>query len=106
MLPECVDDKSFVKYGYTILKMDIRRSYAMEQFKVARWGNSLAIRLPSDLVRELGVKEGDYIERDRLSFYKVRPRQSREEALKVMRDSRMKLPEGYKFDRDEANSRG
>ena len=74
--------------------------------KVSKWGNSLAVRLPADLVRELGVKEGDYIGRDRLSFYKVHPRMSREEALKVMRESRMKLPEGYKFDREEANSRG
>ncbi|MEQ9564472.1 MAG: AbrB/MazE/SpoVT family DNA-binding domain-containing protein, partial [Pseudomonadales bacterium] len=27
--------------------------------QVAKWGNSLAVRLPADLVRELGLKEGD-----------------------------------------------
>ena len=26
--------------------------------QVAKWGNSLAVRLPADLVRELGLKEG------------------------------------------------
>ena len=29
--------------------------------KVARWGNSLAVRLPASLVFELGLKEGDQI---------------------------------------------
>ena len=30
--------------------------------QVAKWGNSLAVRLPADLVRELGLKEGDQID--------------------------------------------
>ena len=29
--------------------------------KVSKWGNSLAIRLPADIVAKLGVKEGDEI---------------------------------------------
>ena len=29
--------------------------------QVAKWGNSLAVRLPADLVRELGLKEGDTV---------------------------------------------
>jgi len=29
---------------------------------VAKWGNSLALRLPADYVRRLGVKEGDQVE--------------------------------------------
>jgi antitoxin MazE len=29
--------------------------------KVSKWGNSLAIRLPSELVEKLGVKEGDEV---------------------------------------------
>ena len=28
---------------------------------VAKWGNSLAVRLPAELVRELGLKEGDEV---------------------------------------------
>lgn len=30
--------------------------------QVARWGISLAIRLPAAVVRELGLREGDAIE--------------------------------------------
>ena len=30
--------------------------------QVAKWGNSLAVRLPAELVRELGLKEGDQID--------------------------------------------
>ena len=73
--------------------------------KVSKWGNSLAVRLPAELVRELGLKEGDYVERDRLAIYKARARMTREEALKVMRDSNWTLPKDYKFDREEANAR-
>jgi antitoxin MazE len=73
--------------------------------KVSKWGNSLAVRLPVELVKELGVKEGDYVSRDRLALYKSRPKMTREEALEVMRNSRWELPADYKFDREEANSR-
>jgi antitoxin MazE len=77
----------------------------MGLMKVSKWGNSLAVRLPADLVRELGLKEGDYVGRDRLALYKARPKLSREEALEVMRKSRWELPADYKFDREEANAR-
>jgi antitoxin MazE len=30
--------------------------------QIAKWGNSLAMRLPSDLVRRFGLREGDTIE--------------------------------------------
>ncbi len=30
--------------------------------KVAKWGNSLAVRLPASLVAELGLSEGDQID--------------------------------------------
>jgi antitoxin MazE len=73
--------------------------------KVSKWGNSLAVRLPSALVRELGIKEGDFVERDRLAFYKSKPKMTRNEALEVMRQSRWELPSDYKFDREEANER-
>lgn len=29
---------------------------------IARWGNSLALRLPAEVVRSIGVKEGDSVE--------------------------------------------
>ncbi len=78
----------------------------MGMIKVARWGNSLALRLPVDLVRRLGIKEGDAIDGDRLTLHKAVGGAEREAALARIRAMRVPLPEGYKFDRDEANMRG
>jgi antitoxin MazE len=30
--------------------------------QVARWGNSLALRIPAEYVRSIGIKEGDRVE--------------------------------------------
>jgi antitoxin MazE len=30
--------------------------------QIAKWGNSLAVRIPADYVRHIGVKEGDSVE--------------------------------------------
>ena len=76
--------------------------------QVSKWGNSLAVRLPAKLVQELGLKEGDEIEirpaADRALEVAKAP--DRLEALKALRKFRGMMPEGYKFDRDEANARG
>jgi antitoxin MazE len=78
----------------------------MAMIKVARWGNSLALRLPVGLVRQLGIKEGDTIDGDRLTLHKSVDHVEREAALARIRAMRVPLPEGYKFDREEANARG
>jgi len=31
-----------------------------KEITFAKWGNSLAVRIPNDLVRELNIKEGDH----------------------------------------------
>lgn len=69
--------------------------------KVSRWGNSLAVRLPAALVKELGLKDGDLVSEDMLRLKKV----SKEEALKQIGQMRWTLPADYRFDRDEANAR-
>ena len=33
-----------------------------ERLRVAKWGNSLAVRLPSECVRKAGPREGDSVE--------------------------------------------
>jgi antitoxin MazE len=75
--------------------------------QVARWGNSLAVRLPVAVVEALGLKEGDDVEihlADSRAFGIARkPR--REELLKRLRAFRGRLPADFKFDRDEANAR-
>ena len=30
--------------------------------QIAKWGNSLAVRIPADYVRQIGIKEGDRLE--------------------------------------------
>lgn len=74
--------------------------------KVAKWGNSLAIRIPRDVVRALDLAEGDEVELSRrddstLAIEKL----TREEALRRLRKFRGILPAGYRFNRDEANAR-
>ncbi len=34
----------------------------MINLQIAKWGNSLAVRIPADYVRQMGVKEGDQLE--------------------------------------------
>ena len=76
--------------------------------KVAKWGNSLAVRLPSALVEAQGIVEGDEIEliSKGNGKFEVSPDERRRHALEEMRRLRFKLPPGYKFDREEANARG
>lgn len=74
---------------------------------VAKWGNSLAIRLPVAVVKALELREGDDIEvlvaDDRV--FKVRKKPDNETILKRLRRFRGKLPADFKFDRDSANAR-
>jgi len=32
------------------------------KLQIAKWGNSLALRIPADYVRRIGIKEGDSVE--------------------------------------------
>ena len=75
--------------------------------QVSRWGNSLAVRLPASVVEALDLKEGDEIEihvQDGRQFG-VSRKLGREEWLARLRAFRGRLPEDFKFDRDEANAR-
>lgn len=75
--------------------------------KVAKWGNSLAVRLPKEVAENLGVSEGDQVEfrRDGDGRIIVKKQLSFEEWVKSLRKYRGLIPADYKFDRDEANSR-
>ncbi|WP_044559927.1 AbrB/MazE/SpoVT family DNA-binding domain-containing protein [Azospirillum sp. B4] len=75
--------------------------------QVAKWGNSLAIRLPAAVVEALELKEGDEIEihvADDREFAVAR-KPGREELLKRLRSLRGRLPADFKFDRGDANAR-
>jgi antitoxin MazE len=74
---------------------------------VAKWGNSLAVRLPAAVVEALGLSEGDEIEIHVAGArqFGVARKPAREELLKRLRGFRGRLPADFKFDRDEANAR-
>jgi antitoxin MazE len=76
--------------------------------QVSKWGNSLAVRLPKALVDELGLKEGDELnvvaaKKDAIEVETKEDQRRR--ALDRMAARNWTLPEGYRFDRDEANER-
>ena len=75
--------------------------------RVSKWGNSLAVRLPKALVENLGLKPGDELEV--VSAAPTRIALARDErrarAVERMRARAWTLPDGYTFDRNEANAR-
>ena len=75
--------------------------------KVSKWGNSLAVRLPSSVVQALDLREGDEIELHADGRYELEVvrKPSREELIERLRAYRGSLPPDFKFDRDEANAR-
>jgi antitoxin MazE len=74
--------------------------------QVAKWGNSLALRLPAAIVEALGLKEGDEIEVTLASsrHFKVGRDKSRERAFERLRALKKPLPKGFRFDREDANA--
>ncbi|HZR57366.1 MAG TPA: AbrB/MazE/SpoVT family DNA-binding domain-containing protein [Terriglobales bacterium] len=75
--------------------------------QVSKWGNSLAVRLPSEVVEALNLKEGDQIEIKiaNTRVFEVRRDPARQRALARLRRLRRPLPTGFVFDRAEANAR-
>ena len=90
--------------------MDIRNKVyiqkEIEALQVARWGNSLAVRLPAGLVRELGLKEGDQIDlRADDRGLTVSRRRRPDEILADLARFRGRLPAGTRLSRDAAHER-
>ncbi len=74
--------------------------------QVAKWGNSLAVRLPAELVRELGLKEGDQIDLVKDDGQVKVCRLARaDEVLTGLRRFRGKLPAAERLSRDDAHER-
>ena len=75
--------------------------------QVAKWGNSLAVRLPASVVEALQLKEGDNIEiqvAGARSFGIAKAPTARE-LLSRLRKYRGRLPASFKFDPLEAHER-
>lgn len=75
--------------------------------KVAKWGNSLAIRLPASVVEALDLKEGDDLKVvvNEPGELKVERSARRAELIERLKKFRGRLPDDFVFDRDEANAR-
>jgi len=71
--------------------------------KVARWGNSLAVRLPRAHVEALGLREGDEVEIPAEAIRKVASADDahRAAALKRLSEIGWEGPPGYTFRRDD-----
>lgn len=76
--------------------------------QVAKWGNSLAVRLPAAVVEALSLKEGDDIEIQVAGerSFDIKRADSPRELLARLHQYRGRLPANFKFDRLEAHERG
>ena len=73
--------------------------------QVAKWGNSLAVRLPAALVEAMKLNEGDEIEvliAGKRTF-EIRKQRGTQQLLERLRRFRGRIPADFKFDRLEAN---
>ena len=75
--------------------------------RISRWGASLAVRLPRRLVEEMGLVAGDEVELVKAEggAIAVEKVDRRKAALDRMARRGWTTPDGFRFDRDEANAR-
>jgi antitoxin MazE len=71
--------------------------------KFAKWGNSIAVRIPAEVVAKLGISPNEevQIKVTGQDSFEVKRDRRREEALAKLRKLRFVLPDDYVFDRDE-----
>jgi antitoxin MazE len=75
--------------------------------QVAKWGNSLAIRIPAAVAKALKLRPGDEIQvhLEGAREFALSRKPGRDDLLKRLRAFRGRLPADFVFDRDEANER-
>jgi len=71
--------------------------------RISRWGNSLAVRLPSSLIKELDLREGEEVEV--VVKKKTLDEDGFDTAIRKIRAEMPLLPADFRFDREEANAR-
>jgi antitoxin MazE len=80
------------------------------KMQIGKWGNSLAVRLPREIVDRFGLKEGDAIGTEgieaALEAAQAQDIEARRDAaIEEMSKRAFALPPDWKFDREEANWR-
>lgn len=75
--------------------------------QIAKWGNSLAVRIPAAVVEVMRLKEGDEIEIQvaGAKTFALARKADAAQLLARLRKFRGRLPDDFKFDRLEANER-
>ena len=76
--------------------------------KFAKWGNSIAVRIPAEVVTKLGISPNDeaLIKVTGESSFEITRDRRREEALARLRELRFTMPSDFKFNREECHERG
>jgi antitoxin MazE len=78
---------------------------------IAKWGNSLAVRLPVAVVKALGLKEGDEVTLTAAGEGKlevareVSDQAKRDAAVERIRAMRIPFPPDFKFNRNDIYDR-
>jgi antitoxin MazE len=72
--------------------------------RVSKWGNSLAVRIPAEIVEELGLKEGDEVTFSRKEPNKIviEAPMSAKDRLAWLEANGSLLPDDYRFSRSDA----
>ena len=75
--------------------------------QVSKWGNSLAVRFPANLVQALDLKEGEEIDLHLVGArsFEIVKKPSVKELLARLHQFRGRLPADFHFDRPDANAR-
>jgi antitoxin MazE len=76
--------------------------------QIAKWGNSLAVRIPAVVVEAMKLKAGDEIEIQvaAAGVLALAKKPGTKQLLARLRKFRGRLPADFSFDRLEANERG
>lgn len=72
--------------------------------RIAKWGNSLAVRIPTNVVKLLKLKAGDEVEIVAShNGFEIIKDDSKTKALETIASFKGRLNKDFKFSRDEAN---
>ncbi len=71
--------------------------------KLAKWGNSLALRIPAEVVEQLKLAPGEELEIKVIgdNRFEISRDRRRQQALEELKKLRFTVPDDYVFDRDE-----
>lgn len=74
---------------------------------ISKWGNSLGVRLPRALVKDLGLEPGDELEVVSASAARIilTKHNRRARAVERMRARALPIPEDFVFDREDIHTR-